>query len=155
MFFRVTLQLQSEIWSGRWCQRPVMSYIKMISRRKGIEVFSIKMVSGRRGKSYVLSKEFSENCYFFVTKWGASRLHLNSYRRVVSYDRQAISPQRIESVLLPVFAHGRRRWRLPSDIYNFVSFAGFSFERESKLCMHIKQRRRWRMRRWLMLVRWA
>ena len=85
-----------------------MSYIKIISRRKGIEVFSIKMVSGRRGKSYVLSKEFSENCYF-VTKWGASRLHLNSYRRVVSYDRQAISPQRIESVLLPVFAHGRRR----------------------------------------------
>jgi uncharacterized protein with PQ loop repeat len=33
MFFCVTIQLQSEIWRGRWCHRPMMSYIKMICRR--------------------------------------------------------------------------------------------------------------------------
>jgi hypothetical protein len=33
MFFCVTVQLQSEIWRGRWCHRPMMSYIKMICRR--------------------------------------------------------------------------------------------------------------------------
>ncbi|KAL3782875.1 hypothetical protein HJC23_008869, partial [Cyclotella cryptica] len=43
-------------------------------------------------------------------------------------NRRLIPPRRTESVLLPVFAHGRRR--LPSDIYNFVSAPSLDFHRE-------------------------
>ena len=42
-----------------------------------IKVILTKMARRGRGKSYGLSKIISENCYFFVTKWGASRLQLN------------------------------------------------------------------------------
>jgi hypothetical protein len=62
MFFCANIQLQWGIWKGRWCHRPMVSYIKMICRRWGIKVFLTKMACGRRGKSYGLSKMISENC---------------------------------------------------------------------------------------------
>jgi hypothetical protein len=55
-----------------------MSYIKIIGRKSGVVVFHAKTTCKRCRKSYGSSKKKDENLYFFVTKWGASRLHLDS-----------------------------------------------------------------------------
>ena len=42
MIFCAHVQLWCKIWRGRWCGRPTMSYIQMISRESGVVVFHAK-----------------------------------------------------------------------------------------------------------------